>query len=57
MEGKDNKHNRQNIQNITPTRAFDARDLLVSLSIYFGIYINLTAPPNFIGSTTEFYTS
>jgi hypothetical protein len=39
MEGKDNKQNRQNIQSITSTRAFDARCLLVSLSIYFGINI------------------
>jgi len=40
MEGKYNKHNRQNVQSITPTRAFDARYLLASLSIYFEININ-----------------
>jgi uncharacterized protein (UPF0262 family) len=34
MEGKNNKHNRQNIQSITPTRAFVARYLLISLSVY-----------------------
>ena len=57
MEGKDNKHNRENIQSITPTRAFDARCLLAYLSIYFGINIDLMTPRNFVGSTTEFYTS
>jgi hypothetical protein len=47
VEGKDNKHKRQNIQSITATRAFDARYLLVSLSMYFGININLMTPRNF----------
>ena len=48
IEGKHNKHKRQNIQSITPTKAYDARYLLVSLSIYFGINLNLMTPRNLL---------